>query len=181
MLTQMMNRVPVLFKSLLDRKLDATEFLIQDHMKVEKLFMQIQLLNRMYPRLPSRKLELKARREKTFGEIRNELTKHTQAEETVFYPECEKHDETRPMIKEALEEHRQVKVLLDEMMDLSINHETFAAKLTVLMENVRHHVREEEEKLLPKVRKVMTSMKLERLAGQMRMKKSKRRKTAAAA
>ena len=184
MLTQMMNRVPVLVKSIVDRKLDATELLIQDHLKVESLFIQIKFLNQVAPRIPSKRMELKKRREDLFEQIRNELEKHTAAEESVFYPECEKHENLKAIINESYEEHKQVKTLLKDMDGLSVDNETFVAKLTLLIENVSHHVNEEEEQLFPKVRNTLSHSKLEKLGGQMRTlmrTKKKSKKTSHAA
>jgi tRNA(Ile)-lysidine synthase TilS/MesJ len=58
-------------------------------------------------------------------------------------------------VLEGLEEHHIVKWTLDELKDLSPEHERFHAKVTVLMESVRHHVEEEEQDMFPKVRDAM--------------------------
>jgi iron-sulfur cluster repair protein YtfE (RIC family) len=180
MLTQLSNRVPVLIKSLFDRKMDATELLTQDHLKVERLFLQLKFLNQVAPRIPSRKTEFKKRREALFEQIRDELERHTHAEESIFYPECEKLEELKALVNESYEEHKQVKTLLSEMRDLSIDNETFEAKFTLLIENVSHHVREEEENLFPKVRRLISRTRLERMASQMRTRKRHKKGSAAA-
>jgi iron-sulfur cluster repair protein YtfE (RIC family) len=181
MLTQMTNRVPVLIKTLIDRKLDATELLTQDHLKVESLFMQLKFLNQIPERLKARRPDIKKRREAIWDQIHTELSQHASAEESVFYAECEKHEDLKPLINESFEEHKQIKTLLKAMNELSIDNEHFEAKLTVLIENVAHHVREEEEDLFPQVRKTISRSKLEKLAGQIRTAKKKGRKTALAA
>jgi hypothetical protein len=56
------------------------------------------------------------------------------------------------MVLESLEEHHIVKWVLSELDGMSASHERFDAKVTVLMENVRHHVEEEEQDFFPKVR-----------------------------
>ena len=61
-------------------------------------------------------------------------------------------DDAESDVLEAIEEHHVVKVLLRELEDLDAAHERFDAKVTVLMENVRHHVKEEEQELFPEVR-----------------------------
>ena len=53
-----------------------------------------------------------------------------------------------------------MKVLLHECEDMDPNDERFTAKMTVMMENVRHHVKEEERDLFPQVRKVMSRARL---------------------
>ena len=61
---------------------------------------------------------------------------------------------------ESLEEHHIVKWLLSELADLDPQHERFDAKVTVLMENVRHHVKEEERDFFPKVRAQLSRAEL---------------------
>jgi len=61
--------------------------------------------------------------------------------------------DTEDIALESLEEHHVVKWLLSELVDMDPVHERFDAKITVLIENVRHHVEEEESDFFPKVRK----------------------------
>ena len=182
MLTQLSHRVPVIFKSLLDRKLNAPEFLIQEHLKVETLFLRIKILGKLLERLPSRKADLLKRREHVFSEIKKSLETHTASEEHILYPECESHSETRPLALESYEEHQQIKTLLKSISDLPVDHENFEAKLTLLIEDVAHHVREEEEHLFPRMRKVFSHSHLIKMGSQLRgYKKHARRANAKAA
>lgn len=183
MLTQLTLRIPVLLKSLFDRKLTATDLLIQDHLKVEGLFLQFRLLSQLTGRFPSRQAELTERSQDVFARIRSDLEKHMAAEEKVFYPACKKHEEIRAIALEAYEEHEQAKRLLKDMGHLDINSETFEAKFTLLVEDILHHVREEEESLFPKVRRIYSRTHLLKLAGQIRAakKQTHRGKAAAAA
>jgi hemerythrin superfamily protein len=168
MLTQLTHRVPVILKSLMDRKLNAPEHLIQEHLKVETLFLRMKILGKLVERFPSRKADLMKRREAVFAEIRKSLEKHTAAEEHVLYPECEAHAETRAMALEAYEEHRQVKTLLKDLAALPVDREDFEAKFTLLVEDVAHHVREEEEELFPRMRKIFSASHLMKLGSQLR-------------
>jgi hemerythrin superfamily protein len=186
MLTQLSHRVPVLIKTLLDRKggkLNATELLIRDHLKVEGLFLQLRLLKQISERFPSRKEDIKTRREEVYSRIRRSLTQHMSAEEAVFYPECEKHEEMRILALEAFEEHRQAKTLLKDLSQLDVDDEMFEAKFILLVEDIMHHVREEEENLFPRVRKIFSHKHLMKVAGQIRTHKKqvRRVKTASAA
>jgi iron-sulfur cluster repair protein YtfE (RIC family) len=183
MLTQLTLRIPVLFKSLFDRKLTVTDVLIQDHLKVEGLFLQFRLLSQLSERFPSRKHELNKRREDVFARIRKDLEKHMTAEEKVFYPACEKHEEVRAIALEAYEEHDQAKRLLKDLGQLEVSSESFEAKFTLLIEDVLHHVREEEESLFPRVRRIFSHSLRMKLAGQIRAakKQTRRGKSAAAA
>ena len=57
------------------------------------------------------------------------------------------------MVLESIEEHHIVKWVLSEVEPMEPHEEAFDAKVTVLIENVRHHVEEEEGDYFPKVRK----------------------------
>ncbi|MGD9702998.1 MAG: hemerythrin domain-containing protein, partial [Acidimicrobiia bacterium] len=85
--------------------------------------------------------------------IIEELSVHAAIEEQVFYPVARSTvPDTEDIALESLEEHHIVKWLLSELADLDPSHERFDAKVTVLIENVRHHVEEEENDFFPKVR-----------------------------
>lgn len=87
---------------------------------------------------------------KLFEKIKTELEVHTHIEETVFYPKIRQHEELKDMVLEALEEHKQVKTLIREIGGLVEDSEKLSAKLTVMGENVEHHVEEEETEMFPK-------------------------------
>ena len=71
------------------------------------------------------------------------------------------------MVLEALEEHHIVKWTLDELDRLPVENERFDAKMFVLMNIVRQHVKEEERELFPAVRKVMSVAELRALGEQL--------------
>jgi hypothetical protein len=78
---------------------------------------------------------------------------HAAIEEQVFYPVARAAvPETEDIALESLEEHHIVKWVLSELVGMDPAQERFDAKVTVLMENVRHHVKEEEHDFFPKVR-----------------------------
>jgi hemerythrin-like domain-containing protein len=85
-----------------------------------------------------------------------ELDVHAGIEEETFYPAFRAEiegEESEEMINEAEEEHHVVHVLIDELRDMlsgNEDDERLEAKFTVLMENVRHHMEEEENEMLPK-------------------------------
>jgi hemerythrin-like domain-containing protein len=81
-------------------------------------------------------------RDKPWSNVVKDLLGHMFGEETAFYPALEgKH---REMILEAIEEHKLVRTLMKEMDGLPKDDEVWTAKLKVMIENVRHHVQEEE-------------------------------------
>ena len=71
------------------------------------------------------------------------------------------------LVLEALEEHHVAKWVLSELDRLTPEDERFTAKFTVLAESVRHHVKEEEGELFPKLRKSFTRNELDALGQQL--------------
>lgn len=120
-------------------------------------------------------------REELFGNLKTELDVHTHIEETIFYPELEKADETHDITLEAFEEHRLVKQLLQELDKMDKGDETWTARFTVLKENIEHHVEEEEGEMFPKARKVLSAEQAEIIGTQMEEEKNKELKAARAA
>jgi hemerythrin superfamily protein len=124
--------------------MDAITLLKQDHKTVEKLFKQFE------------KAKQPAQLRKIAGQAIKELSVHAAIEEMVFYPAVrERVPKVEDTVLEALEEHHVVKWVLSELEDMKPDHERFKAKMTVMMESVRHHVEEEESELFPKVRKAL--------------------------
>lgn len=135
---------------------NAIELLKTDHDKVETLFSQV-------------KSNEDGNNEATFRRIKEELDVHAHIEENIFYPHLlEKGDkELKKIVREGIEEHGQVKDLLAELATLSGTSPTFKAKLTVLMENVEHHVEEEEGDMFPMVEDQIPEDTLQRLGSLM--------------
>jgi hemerythrin superfamily protein len=67
------------------------------------------------------------------------------------------------MVAEALEEHQEVKVMLEELEELGSASHDFGSKLQELIESVEHHVEEEEGEMFPKVRELFADGQLEQL------------------
>jgi hemerythrin superfamily protein len=138
--------------------MDAIVLLKNDHKTVEKLF---------------KKFEKESRNgtKGTAGlvaQIIQELTTHAFIEETVFYPAARKAvPKTTDEVLESVEEHHVVVWLLSELGSLDPADETYKAKMTVLMENVRHHVEEEEQDFFPKVRAALGRKALGELGDQL--------------
>jgi hemerythrin superfamily protein len=132
-------------------KMDAIKLLIQDHRQVERLFKE-------YERAGDRAHTTKARLAEA---VVRELSIHASIEEQFLYPTArELSDKLDEQVLEALEEHHVAKATLAELDKMSPTDERFDAKMTVLMESIRHHVDEEEENLFPKLRKLMAPEEL---------------------
>ncbi|HWW64800.1 MAG TPA: hemerythrin domain-containing protein [Sphingomonadaceae bacterium] len=122
---------------------DAIALLKADHRKVEDLFDQFE------------KARDKARKQKIVQQICTELKVHTTIEEELFYPTFRGkiEDDT---LDEAYVEHDGAKVLVNDLQSASPSDEYYDAKVTVLAEEIRHHVAEEErpsEGMFAQVRK----------------------------
>ncbi|KPI15285.1 Hemerythrin HHE cation binding domain protein [Actinobacteria bacterium OK006] len=126
--------------------MDGIVLLKEDHKTVEKLFKQFEKAGD----------DAHADKRKIADQVIEELTTHTWIEEKIFYPAARKAaPDTKDHVLESIEEHHVVLWLLSELKDLAPADERFDAKMTVLMENVRHHVEEEEKEWFPNVRKAM--------------------------
>ncbi len=136
--------------------MDGITLLKQDHKTVEKLFKQFE------------KAKQPAEQRKVAEKVVKELSVHAAIEEMVFYPAIrDRVPETEDTVLESLEEHHIVKWVLSELEDMKPDHERFKAKMTVLIENVRHHVEEEESELFPQVRKAIGRKELGELGDAM--------------
>jgi hemerythrin superfamily protein len=123
---------------------DALVLLRSDHKTVEQLFKKYEGLG---------DTAYKSKR-KVVDDIVAELSAHAAIEEQVFYPAVRTQlPDIEDDVLEGLEEHHVVKWTLDELKALSAEHERFHAKVTVLIESVRHHMEEEETEMFPAVRK----------------------------
>jgi hemerythrin superfamily protein len=99
-------------------------------------------------------------KEQYFIKLADNLAIHATIEEHHFYPAV-REKRTEDILLESLEEHLAIKRVLSDLLDVDIEDETFDAKLTVLKEEVEHHVEEEEKDLFPKVKKVLDEGQLE--------------------
>ena len=123
---------------------DAIAVLKADHQTVEQLFKKFEAAGDRAQKTKQKLVE----------QITRELAIHAAVEELVFYPVVRAmSDELEELVLEALEEHHVAKWVLSELDGLPAEHERFSAKTMVLIESVRHHVKEEERELFAKVRK----------------------------
>jgi hemerythrin superfamily protein len=138
--------------------MNAISLLKQDHGNIENLFHRFETLE-------STDLEQKAR---VRDKIVEHLSVHAAIEEQYFYPAVRgKLESDEFAVLEGLEEHHVAKWTLSELERMEPSHERFDPKMTVLIESVRHHVKEEEEELFPKVREAFTVEELNDLGEKM--------------
>ena len=110
-------------------------------------------------------------RSKGLDKLRLELTAHSRAEEEVFYAALRDHDETRSNVLEGEQEHHMVDILLEELSKLDVSKEQWTAKLTVLKEQIEHHVEEEEGDVFKKAKKILSSEQAKTLAEEFKQHK----------
>jgi hemerythrin superfamily protein len=110
----------------------AVRLLKEDHREVEKMFDEFEQLDD-----EQEKLEL-------FNRIATALKVHTQIEEEIFYPE-ERGDVEDDMLDEAFVEHDGAKKLIAEIEAMEPGDQYYDAKVKVLGEYIKHHVKEEEQ------------------------------------
>jgi hemerythrin superfamily protein len=137
---------------------DAIVLLKNDHQIVERLFKQFEKAGE----------EAYDEKRRIADSIIKELTIHAYIEEEIFYPAArEAVPETTDHVLESIEEHHVVVWILSELIGLDPRDETFDAKVSVLTENVRHHVEEEEDEWFPQVRSAMGRKRLQELGQRM--------------
>jgi hypothetical protein len=118
---------------------DAIAFLQQDHRKVEALFEEFE------------KTQKKAEKAALAAKICLELRIHTQIEEEILYPPAHAEIE-HDLVDEAVVEHAGAKDLIYQIEAMSPDEHLFDAKVKVLSEYIKHHVKEEETEMFPKLR-----------------------------
>lgn len=143
--------------------MDAIVLLKEDHKTVEKLFKAFEKAGE----------QAHAEKRRIVDQVIEELTVHAVIEETVFYPAARRAaPDTGDHVLESVEEHHVVVWMLSELAGMDPEDERFDAKMTVLMENVRHHVEEEEKEWFPEVRKAMGRNRLRELGEELEQAKT---------
>jgi hemerythrin-like domain-containing protein len=136
---------------------DAIVILRADHKEVRALFREFEK--------PS---TTRARKGSIVKKVIELLTMHTYIENEVMYPEVRRLlPDLEDDVLESYEEHHVADVLVMELAALKPGDERFEAKTTVLIENVRHHMDEEEQDWFPKVREGLSRTQLRELGEQL--------------
>jgi len=111
-------------------------------------------------------------RTELFARIKNELTVHEAIEEEIFYPTLKQHPRAREIVLEGYEEHHVVDTLVGELEALPVDDETWGAKASVMIENIEHHIEEEEGDMFVKARQVFDEQELDELGDVMAARKA---------
>jgi hemerythrin superfamily protein len=129
-----------------ESKTDAIESLTTDHKRVKALFKEFSALKAKSGDTDDEKADLVQR-------ICRELKIHTAIEEEVFYPAVREQIDDADLMDEALVEHAGAKELIEQLETMDPDDDLYDAKVTVLGEQIDHHVKEEEGEMFPKAKK----------------------------
>ena len=137
---------------------DAIVLLKNDHKEIRKLFADFQKVGET----------AQAKKGKLVDKIIELLTVHTYIENEVMYPRVrDLLPDLEDDVLESYEEHHVADVLVMELAGMKPDDERFTAKTTVLIENVTHHMEEEEQDWFPKVREGLGRKVLQELGADM--------------
>lgn len=119
----------------------VTDMLREDHKKVQGLFKKF------------KKAETAKDKQQIVAAALLALEVHAELEEKLIYPaicsEIDAQDLDQELMEEALEEHHVVHGVIEELKKMNPDDERYDAKFTVLGEFCNHHIKEEEEEMLP--------------------------------
>jgi hemerythrin superfamily protein len=122
---------------------NAIDLLKKDHEQVEELFDQFE---------DAKEDDNDEMRATLVSSICSALTVHAQIEEELFYPAMRKVAELGDLIDEAAVEHQSLKELIAQLEGMRPGDDLFDAKVKVLSEYVKHHVKEEEGEIFPEAK-----------------------------
>lgn len=125
---------------------DATSLLRADHKLVSDLFSEYE------------KARSATKKQELVSKICTELSVHAQVEEEIFYPAVKQALKDKDLVPEAKVEHESLKRLIAEVEGVEPDGEMFDAKMKVLSEYVKHHVKEEQDEMFPKVKATKLDM-----------------------
>lgn len=143
--------------------MDALQLLKADHEKVKKMLEELDSTTE------------RATKTRTTGlaSLKQELTVHELIEEEIFYPAMKDSAEAKEIVLEAYEEHDVVDTIMSELEQTPVEDETWAAKFTVMKENLEHHIEEEEGEMFEKARDVFDKGELTALGERMQARKDR--------
>src|SRR5262249_31584535 len=141
---------------------DAIQMLTDDHSGLKDLFKEYEGAGE----------DAHQKKRGIVEKVFQELEVHTKLEEEIFYPahRSKADEEGQDLVRESLEEHHIVDMLMAEMKRLKPDNPEHEAKLKVLMENVKHHA-EEEEKVMFLDARTRLRDELDRLGDRMERRK----------
>jgi len=140
--------------------MDIFQLLKKDHQEAMQLFKRIE--------------SGKGDKVNLFSELRQELMVHMEGEEKVFYPVLKKNDQTRELIEEGIQEHKEAKKIIKEMQSSKRADEQWDSRFQELKEAIQHHVDEEEKELFVKAKSVLGREQSTEIAQQFQQEKQQK-------
>ena len=142
---------------------DPIVLLEADHRRFEQLFEQGKATTERGAK----------RRSELLNRLTAALDVHEAIEEKVLYPALKPHAEAHDIVLEGYQEHHVADLIVRELHQLAKNDEKWGAKFKVLEESIAHHIEEEERKMFPTARAVLTNDELNALGVRMKALKAK--------
>ena len=127
---------------------DAITLLRADHAEVLAMFEKFEKMKANGPK-----------KKALVDQICNELTIHTAIEDEILYPAARGAIKDADLMDEADVEHAGAKDLIQQLRDQNPGDEHYDAKVTVLGEYIKHHVKEEHSEMFPKIKKSKLDIK----------------------
>jgi hemerythrin superfamily protein len=125
---------------------DAIAILRADHSLVSGLFAEYE------------KTRSVSKKKTLVSKICTELSVHAQVEEEIFYPAVKAALRDKELVPEATVEHATLKDLISQVEGIEPDGEMFDAKIKVMAEYVKHHVKEEQNEMFPKAKSTKLDM-----------------------
>lgn len=126
---------------------NAIDLLLEDHQSVQKLFKEFEKADR----------EDTESLEQIVSTACRELKVHSMLEKELFYPAVRDQvdkEEDEDLLNEADVEHQMADQLIETLEGMDPGDAMYAAHFTVLSEYVKHHIKEEEKEMFPRVKKL---------------------------
>lgn len=140
----------------------AIDLLKKDHGEVKKLFTQL-------GRTTTRAVK---RRQQLIEKLAEELEVHAKVEEEIFYPAVKESAQAGDLVREALDEHGEIKRLTAELQGMDVSAEDLADRVKELRDAVVHHVTEEEREMFATAKERLGAEDLTRLGEQIQSRKA---------
>jgi hypothetical protein len=131
-----------------DQQRDVIEILEQDHREVEQMFAELESLRGASTE------EAKSRRKAVTDQVTIELVRHSVAEEVLVYPKVEDKVSAEEA-EHARKEHAEAEETLAKLEKLDVEDPAFDGELSTLMEEIRHHIEDEEGQMFVHMRQVI--------------------------
>jgi hypothetical protein len=139
-----------------EQQRDVIEILEHDHREVEEMFAELETLR------GASTDEARSRRKTLTEQVTIELVRHSVAEEVIVYPQVEDKVDAEE-VEHAREEHAEAEETLQRLENLDADDPAFDDELATLMEEIRHHIEDEEGQMFAHMRQVMDADELRKL------------------